>query len=306
MLPTGAAQWAMNFKFEAPQSRADGTNFFGDSVPVMTFRNGVAVIPICGPMIYGAGFLEKGYGAVSHQDITDNIDAADSDKTVSSIVFHINTPGGTVSGTPELHARVAAIQKPKVAFVDELCASAGYWPASACDAIYATPSAQVGSIGTILTVTNFAEALKSMGVEINVFQSGDLKSAGAPYKPMQKNEAAHFQGMVDNLGKNFRSAVTSKRPQIPASAMQGQTFIGDDAMNAGLIDGVVMGLNQVIATIAKNPANARAMVSTSKTFPALVAELVSAGSSKSEAISAATKTHPAQHLAWLAHGGGNL
>ena len=105
----------------------------------------------------GAGDLWD--GDVEHAPELRNQDA---------VILDIDSPGGTVAGTPELGAAVAALngQKPVYAFSSGLMCSAAYWIASQAEAIYATPSARVGSIGVVQTVIDNSARLHAEGIKV--------------------------------------------------------------------------------------------------------------------------------------------
>jgi hypothetical protein len=100
-----------------------------------------------------------------------------------------------VAGTEELAADVAALAKikPVHAFIDDLGASAAYWVASQAQAVYATASARVGSIGVILPFIDSTEAFKQAGLKVEVFAAGKFKSAGTPGVPLTDAQRALLQ-----------------------------------------------------------------------------------------------------------------
>jgi len=134
-----------------------------------------------------------------------------------------------------------------------MACSAAYWIACQCDQVLAPASASVGSIGVYLALLDQSQRLQDMGLNVQEIKSGNLKTAGAPWKPLSESEEAHLQERVDHIGAMFRAAVTSKRPQVQQPAMEGQSFIGDtpgedfqSALGAGLIDAVVATLEDAL------------------------------------------------------------
>jgi len=245
ILPRGAAAWLSRFRYEIPAARAENTDAFGDSLPSMTVRDGVAVIPVKGVLLRNANSVERLYGAVSHSQVTDWIDQAEDDPNVSGVLFDFDSPGGSVSGTSELGSKIAAMSKPTCGFVDGgLCASACFWLASQCDGIVATPGAQIGGVGAILTALNFADALVAEGVGVEILQSGLYKSAASPLKKMSDSERGLLQDGVNKAGAMFRAAVRAKRPTIQESDMEGQLHIAGEAKSRGFIDGIVSGQSE--------------------------------------------------------------
>lgn len=232
-----------------PKSERPKEGFFGDAIEGMRVENGVAVIPVKGTMIKGAGLLEKTCGVVSHEDIAADLDSARK-LGVRGIVLDVNSPGGTVQGTPELAEKVSAIVDSGLdvyAFTDELMASAAYYISAGASAIFATKSAIVGSIGVIWETYNVAEQLAMEGVHVDVFTSGPFKGMGHPAKPLTPEQAEWMQGEVDRLASDFHAHVQTRRANVGMEAMQGQTFDGVPAVRAGLVNGIVTGIADVLA-----------------------------------------------------------
>lgn len=256
MLPAAAAEWATRFDYAAPvrtQNDNDGDerDFFGNTVPKMQWAGSVAIIPVSGPLIKGANFLERGFGAMSHESISDNIAKALA-ANCSGIVLTINSPGGSVRGTSELADEIyQARQKTNVvAFSDGLVASAAYWLGSAASKIYGTASAEFGCIGAILQTVSLSRMFDSMGVDVSTFTSkgAGVKAAGNPFKAMTDGERATLQRGVDKAGEMFASTVARNRPGMSGTG-DGAMFFASDAKAGGLIDGIVPDLNAVVSNM---------------------------------------------------------
>jgi len=100
-------------------------------------------------------------GSTMYSDIIDAINQANQDASVSSIILHVNSPGGTVAGADEAAMAVKNSKKPVVARVEGMAASAAYWIASqASEIVASSPTDDVGSIGVV------AEYLPSEGDSI--------------------------------------------------------------------------------------------------------------------------------------------
>ena len=84
------------------------------------------------------------------------------------------------------------------------------------------------------------------GVKINAISAGEHKLEGASFRPLADSERARIQSGVDKIFARFVSAIHSVRPQISADAMQGQCFDGEDAVAAGISDGVVLSLSEIL------------------------------------------------------------
>lgn len=210
---------------------------------IATMKGDTAIIDVQGVMVKRESwFTALGYGA-STLAVARAVDEAVADEKVKSIVLNIDSPGGTVDGQ---HALVEAVQKarkakPVIAQVDGLAASAGYWLASAADAIYAGPGDEVGSIGVRLMLYDFSRAFENAGVEAVPIDTGKYKSAGAFGTEITDDQRAYFQTMVDAYFRDFYADVRRGRKLSDARAKEvsdGRTFIARDALDLGLIDGI--------------------------------------------------------------------
>lgn len=150
-----------------------GKNIFGDPLPQMSISDGIATIPISGPIGKGLGNLEKSCGATSIEDVQRNLAEASSRKDVRGVLLSINSPGGSITGIPETASMIARLRetKPVVAFTDGMMASAAYWLGSQADAVVASTSAQVGSIGVYIPWADQTRRYEAAGVKVGVVKN---------------------------------------------------------------------------------------------------------------------------------------
>jgi len=178
--------------------------------------------------------------------------AAQDDPTVSSIDYHVDSPGGYVSGVDECAQCMAACTVPTRAVVGGMAASAAYWLASQCDTIVASsPASRVGSIGVLAEEYNQDRALADMGIDHNVYTSTD-----APLKHADTSTPegkAQIVAELDQLHTVFVSRVADGRGvpigKVSADFGQGALVIAADALKAGMID-QIQGMN-----IGRKPMN---------------------------------------------------
>lgn len=189
------------------------------------------------------------FDATDVNDVMGALKSTANNPDIKNVLLYFNSPGGSIAGIPETAGMVRSLaqQKNVFAYTDGLCCSAAYWIAAQADQIFANESAKVGSIGVYLALLNQADQLKAVGRKVETIQDGKLKTAGAPWKALTEEERAHLQEQVSQIGKNFRAAVTATRPQVQQASMEGQSFFGPQALEAGLIDGIRPDLNSVLA-----------------------------------------------------------
>ena len=140
----------------------------------------LAVIGAVAALVPGTHLLpQRGYIARLHIKglIRDNQNRVDAlaklaKSNANAVIVHVNSPGGTTAGSQQLYDSLRALQakKPTVVVVDGLAASGAYIAALASDHIIAEDTSLVGSIGVLFQFPNFTEALKTLGVKVEVDQ----------------------------------------------------------------------------------------------------------------------------------------
>ncbi|MCC5808556.1 MAG: S49 family peptidase [Opitutales bacterium] len=197
--------------------------------------HGIAHIHVSGTLGKHLSQIERTCGNTGYEEIEAEILAARS-HGARGFLFHINSPGGMAAGNIETASLLASIEEPTAAWVDELAASAAYAIASGADFIAAAPSAQVGSIGTILPLVDVSGAWEQRGWKpaYITHSGGDLKDATWP-PSFTEAHRAHLQEMVDDHFAQFRDHVLRFRA-VPPDAMRGQTLLGRKAKEANLVD----------------------------------------------------------------------
>ena len=202
-------------------------------------NHGLAMIPLHGVMMRRPDTIARFFGACDTEVIRESIEDAMHDSSVRAALLDIDSPGGTINGTPELAEAVRALShsKPVYAFSAGMMCSAAYWVSSQADVIYATPSARVGSIGVLLPVVDRSEAFAKAGVKVEVFAAGRFKSAGVPGTTLTDDQRHWLQQGVDETWAKFKQAIRSRR-NVPDGAMEGQHFAAGTAVDHGLVSAV--------------------------------------------------------------------
>lgn len=199
----------------------------------------VQVVRISGPMFKG----ESKFSDANTIRIRNQIRAIARDPDVAGVLLAVDSPGGTVAGTADLaqEVRALAAQKPVHAFIEDLGASAAYWVASQASRITATPTTEVGSIGTMAVVEDTSGMAEMDGVVVHVVSTGDYKGAFTPGVPVDPVHLEELQERVNDLNAHFLRAVQMGRglnAEAVQAAADGRVFIAEKARGLGLIDHV--------------------------------------------------------------------
>ena len=164
-----------------------------------------------------------------------------SQSAAKAVIVHINSPGGTTSGSEELHDSLTRLraQKPTVIVVDGLAASGGYIAALGGDHIVAQETALVGSIGVLFQYPNFTELLKTLGVSVETVKSSPLKAAPSGYEPTSPEARKAVEEIVMDSYAWFK-ALVQKRRNLDDAALEkvadGRVFTGRQSLALNLID----------------------------------------------------------------------
>lgn len=163
------------------------------------------------------------------------------DDSVKAIVLRIDSPGGGVGPSQEIHEEVKKVRakKPVVASLGALAASGGYYVACAAQRVFANPGTMTGSIGVIMPFMNVKDLVEKIGVKGMTVKSGVFKDIGSPLRDMTPQERELLQGVVDNVHLQFVNAVAAGRNLNRENVLRiadGRIFTGEQAKALGLVD----------------------------------------------------------------------
>ena len=217
---------------------------------------GVAVLRMSGVIAPKANLFMQVSGGMSTQMATKQLESATADPRVRSTILALDTPGGNVIGTPEMAAAVREMSaiKPIVTHSDGALASAGYWIGSAANAVYISgPTVQVGSIGVVVDRSyNPASASREESIV-----AGRYKRFSKSNEPLSDEARAIVQADVDYVYSLFVDQVAAYRDttseQVLERMADGRVFRGQQAIDAGLVDGVLT-LDALVESMATDPA----------------------------------------------------
>ncbi|AEH86279.1 MULTISPECIES: signal peptide peptidase SppA [Mesorhizobium] len=162
---------------------------------------------------------------------------------VKGVILAIDSPGGTTVGGESIYEEVRklAADKPVVAEVGTLAASAGYMIASAADHIVARKTSIVGSIGVLIQYPDVSGMMDKLGVKLEEVKSSPLKASPSPFKPTNDDERAMVRKLILDSYDWFVGIVAERRKMSHEQALalaDGSIFTGRQGVANGLIDAV--------------------------------------------------------------------
>ncbi|MDP2196840.1 MAG: S49 family peptidase [Rhodocyclaceae bacterium] len=183
-------------------------------------------------------------GDVNADDVLGALQAAFNDKRTAGVVLRINSPGGSptqagIIADEMRRLRAKHADKPLYVVVEDVCASGGYYVASAADKIFVNKASLVGSIGVLMDGFGFTGSLDKLGVERRLLTAGQNKGFLDPFSPQNERHKAHAQGMLDEIHQQFVDVVRTGRGQRlkeTPEMFSGLMWTGAKSIELGLAD----------------------------------------------------------------------
>ncbi|MGS1093105.1 S49 family peptidase [Aquamicrobium terrae] len=235
----------------APEaSRFEGSSIVEDdngarrSVPYRVTREGVGIVTITGSLVNRGAWVGASSGLTSYEGIGYQLKTALADPSVQSVILDLHSPGGEAVGAFEVAALVRdlAARKRTVAIVNGMAASAAYAIASGATEIVTTETGVSGSIGVVLLHADFSRQLDREGITPTLIHAGAHKVDGNPFEPLSDDVREDLQAEVNAFYDAFLATVAKGRGnRLTAAAArktEARTFIGQDAVSAGIADRV--------------------------------------------------------------------
>jgi protease IV len=185
-------------------------------------------------------------GEASADRVVSALQGAFKDRNTQGVVLRINSPGGSPVQAGIIYDEVRRLRGlypsiPIYVVVEDICASGGYYIASAADRIYVDKASIVGSIGVILDGWGFTGTMQKLGVERRVLTAGDNKAFLDPFSPLDEKQKQYALSMLNDIHQQFikvvregRGARLKETPEL----FSGLMWTGAKSVELGLSDGL--------------------------------------------------------------------
>lgn len=209
----------------------------GDRMTLVTTlpQQGVAVM-----RIQGAILRDSRWFPVTWQTIRADLEFLQQRESVSGVVLVLDTPGGAEMGCQEICDLIDNFGKPITAFVAGYAMSAGYRIACHCDAIYATQSAAIGGIGTMINLLDRSKQYAAEGLEVVSLSTAPLKTIGVEGLPITEEQRAFLMSRVVRMQQAFGASLSKRglTGQQQSVISDGRYWDAAEALQLGMIDGI--------------------------------------------------------------------
>jgi protease-4 len=217
----------------------------------------IVAVPVEGEIASADDTLGGTQPTATPEGLADALRQAGQDTSVVAVVLEVNSPGGGVTASDEMHQSILDFRentgKPVVVSMGDTAASGGYYISTAADRIVANETTLTGSLGVIFQLNNFAEAADKYGIKQVVIKSGKYKDMGNAFREMTPEERAIFQSIVDESYSEFVDVISEGR-NIPEDRVRemadGRVYSGSQARDLGLVDSFG-GLDEASATAGR-------------------------------------------------------
>lgn len=166
-------------------------------------------------------------GLLSH--VTKQLEQAGKDEAVKAVVLRIDSPGGSITASDDLHRKILALRdgddarhitaRPVLVSMGSVAASGGYYIAAPAAKIFAETSTITGSIGVYSSFPNIRELAGKVGVTMNTIKAGKIKDSGSPFREMSEEERQVVQDMVNDAYVQFLQVIEKGRPKLTRPVM---------------------------------------------------------------------------------------
>ena len=217
----------------------------------------IAVVPVEGTIAPADNTVGGTQPTTTPEGLADALRQAAQDTSVVAVVLEINSPGGGVTASDEMHQSIMDFKentgKPVVVSMGDTAASGGYYISTAADRIVANETTLTGSLGVIIPLNNYAEAANKYGIKRVVIKSGKYKDMGSAFREMTPDERGIYQSIVNQDYSEFVDVISEGRG-IPEERVReiadGRIYSGVQARGLGLVDSFG-NLDEASATAAR-------------------------------------------------------
>lgn len=218
----------------------------------------IAVIPVYGSLVNknGAGAS----GMTSYQNTKAQALSA-IQEGAKHLVFDVSSPGGEAAGAFPLADFINTLPEKygvsTYGFTDSQAASGGYIILGATQKVFATDIADVGSIGAVMSLVDVTEMDKADGIKYTVLRSKSDKAGYNPHEVASDKVIAALQAKLQIIDTKFNESMVKYRngnlTMETIMSLAGKTVPGTEALALGLVDSIVIGIEDVFSEILSTP-----------------------------------------------------
>ncbi|WP_330501424.1 signal peptide peptidase SppA [Peribacillus frigoritolerans] len=221
---------------------ASDSAFYEEVIEGDDYTNVIAVFDVEGTIQDTGEASLLSSATYNHRAFMDKLKMAEENDDIKGIILRVNSPGGGVVESAEIHEKILDIKKvkkPVYVSMGSMAASGGYYISAPADKIYASPETMSGSLGVIMHGYNYEKLAKKYGVEFETIKSGPHKDIMSPTREMTGEEREILQNMINNSYDQFVKVIADGRGMTEKEVREiadGRIYDGRQAKENHLID----------------------------------------------------------------------
>jgi len=210
-------------------------------------RRKIVLIDVSGTIVNQQQRTLLGGGENPVSLFAEKMEKARRDDQVVGLILRIDSPGGSVTASDMMHTEVRRFRArrpdvPVLALIEGTGASGAYYLAVGAEEIYAHPTSVTGSIGVIVPAFSIAGTMAKLGITAEMITSGPFKDMASPFEPLDPEDLAILQRIVNEFYETFITVVDQGRPNLSIEEVRrladGRVYTGQQAVDLGLVDGL--------------------------------------------------------------------
>lgn len=192
----------------------------------------------------------------TNDTVLESLEKVKNDKKIKAVIFKINSPGGTITGSEMLYKSIKDISavKPTVALVYDMAASGAYMASIATNYIIAQNTSMIGSIGVLMDYWNLQDVAKKFGLTKKTIRTSEFKAAPNSFEEASPEVEKYLKDLLNDGYKYFVYLVKLERGKKIKNINEvtnGKVFTGMQALDLGLVD-QIGNINDAVLFIEKN------------------------------------------------------
>jgi protease-4 len=203
----------------------------------------IAVVPVQGVIGPADSTVSDTKPTNTPEGLADALQQARADASVAAVVLEVDSPGGGVTASNEMHQSILDFKeqtgKPVIVYMGDVAASGGYYISTAADKIVANETTLTGSLGVIMQFNNFTEIAERYGYKQEIIKSGKFKDMGSSFRELTPKEREILQSIVDESYDKFINVIVEGRglsEERVREIADGRVYSAEQARKLGLVD----------------------------------------------------------------------
>ena len=211
-------------------------------------------------ILYALGGILPGKGdeGIFSESIIKEIKKIKKNKNIKSVIFYINSGGGSAFASDIIHREIELLnkKKPVIVYMSDVCASGGYYIGMPADTLISSKHSILGSIGVFGVVPDLSGLVKNK-LKINIDEIKTSQNIGEInlLKPLNKKEKNLVQRGVNQIYDDFLKVVSIGRKMSKEDVNEiarGRVYYGERSKEINLVD--ILGNMDDAIKIAANKA----------------------------------------------------